>query len=366
MLLAHPFMRQWREGRLRLRITRVGWWYLSFTLVVGFAGVNTGNNLLFLLFGLLLAGVLISGVLSQWTLRGLSVERVLPSEATAGKAVLVGLRITNRKKRIGSYAIVARDVTRDGPVGQAFSIVVDAGQTRELTYRWEPPKRGLVQFVEVDLVTRFPFALFEKWLEWSAPREAVVFPREIPAPPLRPRQDVALGEQPNASAGPGTEFFALRDHRIGDDARSIHWLTSARRGRPVVVERERERRRRLSVLVDNRRESLQDQASGIKPEEALDQIVEAAAAIIRRADHEGCEVACSAAGGEMIAAGAGPVHLKRILKMLALLEPIDGGEPPAVAPASDRLDVRWGSIGAAATDGHAAAGDQAVPAVRAT
>jgi uncharacterized protein (DUF58 family) len=332
--------RRWRRQRLRLRITRIGFWYLGFTLAVGFAGTNTGNNLLFLLFGLLLAGILLSGVISQLTLRGLSVERLLPSDATVGKPVLVGLRITNRKRRLASYAIVARDMTSQGPTGQVFWVLIEPGQSKDLSYRWEPTRRGRRQFERIDVVTRFPFGLFEKWLQWESPAEVVVFPREVPAPPLAFSAISPLGERPSASVGHGTEFFGLRDQRAGDDARSIHWLTSARRGRPVVVDRERERRRRVSVLLDNRIEALTEVGRGAAPGEVLDRMVEATAAVVRRADQEGSEVGLATSDG-MVPPGVSPQHLRRILAMLALIEPVNGGPAPTPAPASDRIDVRY-------------------------
>jgi uncharacterized protein (DUF58 family) len=315
----------------------MGWWYMGFAIVIGFAGVNTGNNLLFLLFGLLLAGIVLSGVLSESTLRAMAVERVPPTEATAGQPVLVGIRIRNHKRKTASYAVVVRDVTAQGTAGQGFSLVIEGGHTREVTYRWEPQRRGRVSFQRIQLATRYPFGLFEKWRELDAPFEAVVFPREVTAPTLRPRRAAPLGERPSGHTGPGTEFFAMRDLRLGDDARAIHWLTSARRGRPVVVERERERRQRICVVIDNRREALPD-GSATNAAETLDRIVELAAALVRRAGHEGCEVAL-AASGEVVPAGAGPAHERRILRVLALLTVSDSMLPPVPVAGAEILDV---------------------------
>jgi hypothetical protein len=35
-----------KSPRFRIRITRVGWLFISFCLGIGVAGLNTGNNLL--------------------------------------------------------------------------------------------------------------------------------------------------------------------------------------------------------------------------------------------------------------------------------------------------------------------------------
>ena len=326
----------WRARRFRpprrLRFTRSGKYYVGFTLLIGLAAINTGNNLLFLVLGLMLAGITLSGMLSEATLRGLEVKRVLPLEARAGRPVLVGLSVTNRKARLGSFAVVGRDVTESGEAGRVFALHLDGGQTRELAYRWEPARRGRVRFLRIELATRYPFGLFEKWREYFIEADLVVFPREVAPPALQPSRAQPPGERPSGAVGSGTEFFALREARFGDDARHIHWKTSARRGRPVVVERERERRRRVAVIVDNR------EGPGPARPHALDHLAERAAALVRQGLEEGCEVALSASG-VMVPAGTGSAHERRILRELALLEPGLPEAPPARVAHAEQLSL---------------------------
>lgn len=315
----------------RLKFTRMGRFYIGFTLVIGIAAINTGNNLLFLLLGLMLAGVVLSGVLSESTLRGLTVERFLPSDAQAGKACLVGLTVHNRKSRLPSWAVVARDVTTEGVAGRAFALRLEGGQSRELPYRWAPEKRGRVTFVRVELATRYPFGLFEKWREFDLDGELVVFPREVPPPTTKAKQATPPGERPTNRVGTGAEFFALRDARTGDDQRQIHWATSARRGRPVAIDREKEHRRRLVVVVDNRA------APDVMPED-LDRAAESAAALVRQAARQGAEVAL-VTGEDSVPPGGGPAHERRMLTVLALMGPSAGNAAPVRPPLADIIDV---------------------------
>ena len=62
----------------KLKLTREGKYYLLITLGVGFAAVNTGNNLLYLLLGMFLSLIVVSSVMSEISLRHLSVVRRLP------------------------------------------------------------------------------------------------------------------------------------------------------------------------------------------------------------------------------------------------------------------------------------------------
>ena len=66
-----------------LRATRAGWCFIAIIFGVGFAALNTGNNLLYLVLALMLAFLVLSGLLSEASLRGLRVERHLPRELFA-------------------------------------------------------------------------------------------------------------------------------------------------------------------------------------------------------------------------------------------------------------------------------------------
>ena len=151
---------------------------------------------------------------------------------------------------------------------------------------------------------------------------------QTPAQRLHPV--VGVGEKPERRPGSGQEFHALRDYRSGDDPRQVHWRSTARVGRLVSVEREAERRRRITLLVDGR---------GMGKPEALDAGAEAAVALARRYLQEGCEVGLSWPGGSL-APGAGTGHLGRLADAAARLEPAHPGAPaPRVHRGSHPLVV---------------------------
>ncbi len=79
-------MRLWPR---KLKFTREGKYFVGVTLGVGFAAVNTGNNLLYLVLGLQLSLIIVSGILSELTLRDLVITRKLPARSEAGRTFLV-------------------------------------------------------------------------------------------------------------------------------------------------------------------------------------------------------------------------------------------------------------------------------------
>ena len=154
--------------RRKLTFTRLGRWYCGLTLGIGFAAINTGNNLLFLVLGLLLASIVVSGVLSENALRGVRLERRLPGSATAGQPSLVGLVATNGKRRAPSFSLELRE--RGGDVeGHGYLLLLAAGESREVAYRFTPSRRGRFSFRRLEVATRSPFGFFEKSRPIDAP-----------------------------------------------------------------------------------------------------------------------------------------------------------------------------------------------------
>src|SRR5664279_5196995 len=88
-------LRRWLKPPRRLKITREGKFFILLTLSVGLAAINTGNNLLYLLLGMLLALIVVSSIMSELSLRNLSVVRRLPARAQVARPHLVEIEVHN-------------------------------------------------------------------------------------------------------------------------------------------------------------------------------------------------------------------------------------------------------------------------------
>ena len=302
--------------RRKLTFTRLGRWYCGLTIGIGFAAINTGNNLLFLVLGVLLSSIIVSGVLSENALREVRVTRVLPLEASVGQPALIGLVAVNEKKRAPSFSLELREAKGEVS-GGSFLLALMPLSRADTAYRFTPTRRGKHQFVQLEVATRSPFGLFEKARPFDAPDTLIVFPRAVEPPKWVQRSPGGEGERPQQKIGLGLEVHGLRDHREGEDARGIHWRSSARAGKLLSVEREEERRRRVCVVCD---------ARGLSGP-PLETLIENSAALFVRALDEGSEVAL-ALPGTTISAGSGSVQLRNGLTALALFVSKPGLPPP--------------------------------------
>lgn len=299
-------LRSWR----RIRFTRAGVFFTAGSFAIGFAAINTGNNLLYLLLGAMLGAMAVSGWLSEQTLQRLRITRLVPRGGHVGEQIPLHYRITNGKRRLTTYAL---ELQEPGLPDIAFAASVPPGDSVSATSRPVFLNRGVYPLRQLTLATDYPFGLFRKERDIPVPGEIVVWPRVD----LRVRTPAgAAGRQPRAdlaTPAPGLgargEYRGLREYRPGDDPRDIHWKATARTGRPVIREYDRDASEALWVSLDV------STPEGDGSEYAADM----AASLLARMIREGAPVALHA-GEQFVSPGSGLAQLERVLDALARVE----------------------------------------------
>lgn len=322
----------WAKLRRRLRpprrlsFTREGRIIVVLAVGVGFAAINTGNNLLYLLLGWLLSFIIASGILSEMTLKKLRVERRPPPRIFAGEPFLMEVTIHNNKPNRASFSIEVEDLVGSTPIDKrCYFLKVPAAKHQRTSYRHTFARRGAYTLTGYRLATKFPFALFRKSRDVDAPLELIVYPPRI-AVPRPPPRTLTRGDASAERLGRRGEFFGLRERRMGDDHRDVHWRSSARAGRLLVREYEDELARKVVIGVDN---AMPEKVRDAVADGALTPADEAQVASVERAIAVAASLAAVylevgwtvelCARGCHIPAGTGRVHEAKIARTLALL-----------------------------------------------
>ena len=313
-------IRAWR----RIHFTSGGLVFTLGAFAVGFAAMNTGNNLLYLLLGAMLGFIVVSGWLSEQAIRGLVIRRHVPGAVTVGQELRFTYQVDNTKPRLPSLAV---EIGEQGLPGRAFLAHAPAGGTGQARSLNAFSRRGVHELRVVTLATSFPFGLFLKERDLVIPGEVVVWPRTD-----RPVQALshAGGRLPRAGigargpAGHRGEYRSLRAYRPGDDPRDIHWRSSARLREPVLREYERDGAETRWICLDLRAE----------PGAAAEVAVEVAASLAADAVAEGRSFALTA-GDALVDPGEGPGQLDRVLDILARVD--FAPTAPAPAPPMDPM-----------------------------
>ena len=318
-------VRSWLEPPRKLRPTRVGWFFVLGVLAVGAAAVNTGNNLLYFILGMTLGAIVVSGILSERNLRGLHVERSVPSGVTAGVPATFAYVVTARRSWLPILALAIHDKPRGKKDGLAVFVRVDPGRTRRRSYERTFATRGVHPLEAVEASTTFPFGLFRKSRRLDVGSDVRVRPRVTELEPGAFPGAGEEGESSRLTRGEGPELFGLRDHASGDDARRIHWKATARAGRAIVKDPARDEPPALVVRLA---------LAGYPSAPAFERAVERAASLTAALLRDGFAVGLQA--GELsIAPSAASSQLDMVLDALVDVQP----GPETAAPMAGHVAI---------------------------
>ena len=246
-LSTHSSLPPWHFNGV-VRVTRLGTGFLIFTVVIGFAAINTGNNALYIALSFMLGCLLLSGIASQRGLRQLRAEFESIQEAWAGRAAAGRLRILNSSRIWNIRDVIITTGELSAP---HFVPIINRRSEVEVEASFLFQRRGVVQLNTLDLYTRYPFGFFLKKRRVKIRGEVIVFPRLLDSGVSEERFRPVEGEQHLSNQpGVGSEVHSFRDYVRGDSVRQVYWKKSASLGRWIVKQTEIEAARVVHVVVD--------------------------------------------------------------------------------------------------------------------
>ena len=320
-----------------LRFTPEGKWFIVISIAIGFAAVNTGNNLLYLVLAMLLSLIIASGFLSEWGIKGLKVKRRFPPYIFAQAPCGILLKVTNTKRYLPSFSLeLEEQVDGENIGGLAYLFRVGPQKTQSQTYRLSFPRRGLHQLHEPHLLTRFPFGFFIKGVRIKERREVVVYPHLVSWEEFFPEiSDRGEGSRTRPHKGRGEDIFAIREYLPGDTSRDIHWPSTAKRSHPMVKEYERGGKKKLNIVVDTSVPKEATPEDLDRFEESVSKAASLAYHLLQRPDF----LVGLSLGDEVFLPQQGDNHLHRMLRALALVEPKRGERGQPRVPPTDALTI---------------------------
>lgn len=296
-----------------IRITKVGLWFVLFTVLVAVAATNTGNNALYLVLAAMLGTLVVSGITSRHNLRGLVVAVEPPAEIFAKQPFHLPFTLRNRSRFLPRW-LLQFAVQRTGPPRLLTYLPARAAGKGRVEIML--PRRGRHRLDAGHISTLFPLGFFRKGLRYPLGLELLVFPEVYAAASASLGQTGRWGDQASRKSGWGHELHALRTFRPGDDPRSIHWKQTARTGQVIFMEREVEESRRLSIVFDNAVGPLEEEAARGRFEHLVSEAATAGLDYLER----GFEVEL-VTRDVVLPFAAGARQRYAVLEALALLEP---------------------------------------------
>ncbi|MDG1481062.1 MAG: DUF58 domain-containing protein [Myxococcota bacterium] len=200
---------------------------------IGIATSMTGDRMLGCIFWSMLSTLTVAAVRSRRNLAGLQAHRLLPDELFAGLPAAGNLVLTTTRAHPSRQV----RVQEQGMATTAWFDLLPGHERAACRVRWRLSPRGPVRLTGLFLRSSYPFGLFSRQRLLPLPATLMVYPHPEGREGVRIRS--GQGEQDEAHArGSGQgDFQGLREYVAGDPVRRLHWPTTARTGRAMVVVR---------------------------------------------------------------------------------------------------------------------------------
>ncbi len=224
------------RARTHRRLRGPGWTLLLLAGCTAAAAVHTGNNRLYLVLGGMFALLALELVLGAWNLRNLTAGRRLPPELFAGRRARGAVLLANPRRILPAASIRIRE---RGHGARCHAAWLGPGEELTIPMTWRFSLRGHSQLEGLEICSSFPFGLVEHCNLLPRPLSALVYPSALGQPGGRTVRTLgshnADDDLHDPRGGGAGDFLGLREYQPGDPIRLIHWRTSARLGRAMIV-----------------------------------------------------------------------------------------------------------------------------------
>jgi len=221
-----------KDNWARTSPTKEGIVFIILSFIVGFSALNTNNNLLYLIFGVMLSLVVISGIISMINLSRIDIELAGTPDLYALTPSVILFKLTNQKPLIPSLSL-----TLEMNDNKTYLIYLPSRTTSTVSMNCFFNARGWKNIPILNLYTKFPFGFFKKWIRVEiANKKVLVFPN-IHNVNLENNTDTDYtGEDKSLKIGHSEELKSIRDYNSGDNVKDIDWKSTAKLNKLMVKE----------------------------------------------------------------------------------------------------------------------------------
>lgn len=303
-------------------LTERGWAGLGAGVALGLLWMALGEvELLSAALALILGVVLATLLVRSTTLQAGVTRQLRPNLVHEGDQASVAVQIANRGRRTLRNIVLEDTVSNLGSARFAVG-TLSPGDSATASYQILCRPRGIYVVGPATVTNSDPLRLASSSVEAGEGDQLIVYPaiEELEGFPVVRGLDPSVhAAKPEFSHRGGEDFFTLREYRIGDDLRRVHWPSSAKRDKLMIRQLETPWQARALVMLDSRATSYENAA-------AFERAVRGAASVIRHLFAEGFSAD--------LWAGGAPVTSRNTSPYADAMEALAGVEP------QEQLDVR--------------------------
>lgn len=194
---------------------------------MGVSGVNTANNLVYLIVSALLSFMAMSGLFGRRNLLKIEMTIEPPDEVYATTSIPLKITLRNKRKFLPAFLI---KVTIEGH-GILFPFV-DQNKEAVKYVNLSFNQRGRYRIENIRICSVFPFNFFVRCIRVHNFFEFIVFPqaKRCELWSFFDKEKKSRGENHSEKSGYESDITSIRNYYQGDPMKYIHWKASAKTG----------------------------------------------------------------------------------------------------------------------------------------
>ncbi|MDI6851563.1 MAG: DUF58 domain-containing protein [bacterium] len=203
-----------------VKLKKWGRYYAILTLLLGFAAVNSGNNLLYFFLAALLSIMALSGFISYLSLKSIQISIIAPEEMYAKTVNYLKVRVKN-KSPLPLFLIYVKRSEKEKVVFE----IIPPSSFKEGLLPCYFEKRGYKDVESIFVGTTFPLSFTIREMFYPMNLKLLVFPhiykieRDIT---IESPENTGWGAESSKEGAIG-DFMGLREYTFQDKVSRIHW-----------------------------------------------------------------------------------------------------------------------------------------------
>jgi len=192
--------------------------------MLGFAAVNTGNNLLYLMVSALLGFMAVSGILGQRNLQRLTIEIFPEEDLFANLPANISVQLHNRRRWLPAFLLQVE-------IGASHRLypAIPAGNTMKMSLPLTLAERGYQKVPDIWIRSCFPINFFIRSRRLVNQGQLLIFPQPLSVTiPLNQTESRHARHQELVQPGNDGELRNIDSYQSSDPLKAIHWKLSAR------------------------------------------------------------------------------------------------------------------------------------------
>ncbi len=206
-----------------IKITKSGYIFIFTTIFIGFAAINTGNNLLYLITSCLLGFMGISGFFGKRNIEFLNINLCYIDEIFANREFSLNIEVNNNKKFFPSFLINVK-------INEKIITIpfIDKNKSVKKSTLMVFKKRGINEINDIYIFSSFPFNFFIRSKKYKLNYKFLVYPEPKKYEILQkidPKINSGL-EEINKTGHSG-DLINIKEY-FNDPIKLIHWKLSSK------------------------------------------------------------------------------------------------------------------------------------------